>query len=228
MIPTWNTGRAIPGVNTGRGIGIIETIALMGIADGAILLEGSSAWTTGDAAALRHWYAQYLDWMLTSAYGEGRARRQKQSRCLVAGAGDRLRVVHRQPFGKRGNWRKKERTGWTARSWRTGRCRRNWQGRMDCGTALIICRLFLPWPRWHIRWGVDLWHYSNQTNAGIRAAFDWLIPVCRRGKEMGVTADLALRSRRILFAVVTGREKYMRTGNISPRHGLSGKRMPAP
>jgi hypothetical protein len=41
MNPNLNFAQAIPGVNDGRGIGIIETIALTGIADAALLLEGS-------------------------------------------------------------------------------------------------------------------------------------------------------------------------------------------
>ena len=44
MNPHLEYGQAIPGVNTGRGIGIIETVALISIADAAGLLAGSKSW----------------------------------------------------------------------------------------------------------------------------------------------------------------------------------------
>jgi hypothetical protein len=69
MNPHLEYGQAIPGVNTGRGIGIIETIALIGIADAAGLLYGSKSWTTIDHQALQQWYSQYLNWLLTSKNG---------------------------------------------------------------------------------------------------------------------------------------------------------------
>src|SRR3982750_3103898 len=69
MNPNLDFGQAVPGVNSGRGIGIIETIALTGIADAAALLKGSTSWTNNNEKALKNWYAQYLDWMLTSKNG---------------------------------------------------------------------------------------------------------------------------------------------------------------
>jgi hypothetical protein len=69
MHPNLDFGQAIPGVNSGRGIGIIETVSLLQITDAAILLQGSAAWTSMDAAALKNWFAAYLNWMLTSKNG---------------------------------------------------------------------------------------------------------------------------------------------------------------
>ena len=69
MNPHLEYGQAIPGVNTGRGIGLIETVALMGIADAASLLVGSKAWTVTDHSSLQKWYAAFLNWMLTSKNG---------------------------------------------------------------------------------------------------------------------------------------------------------------
>lgn len=69
MNPNLNYAQAVPGINDGRGTGIIESIALTGIAYAAGLLEGSSSWTAADAGALRQWYKEYLNWMLTSKNG---------------------------------------------------------------------------------------------------------------------------------------------------------------
>ena len=70
MNPNLDFGQAVPGINSGRGIGIIETIALTGIADAALLLEGSKAWTNSNGTSLKQWYKAYLTWMLTSKNGK--------------------------------------------------------------------------------------------------------------------------------------------------------------
>jgi hypothetical protein len=69
MNPNLNYAQAVPGVNDGRGTGIIESRDLTGIADAAGLLEGSAAWKESDSKQLQQWYAQYLDWLLTSKNG---------------------------------------------------------------------------------------------------------------------------------------------------------------
>lgn len=69
MNPNLDFAQAIPGINTGRGIGIIETIALSGIADAVILIKDSKAWTSKDDNAVKQWYSQYLHWMQTSKNG---------------------------------------------------------------------------------------------------------------------------------------------------------------
>src|SRR5690349_19720281 len=69
MNPNLNHAQAIPGINNGRGIGIIETISLTGIADAVTLLKGSKALTEEDSKSIHQWYAQYLNWMLTSKNG---------------------------------------------------------------------------------------------------------------------------------------------------------------
>ena len=69
MNPHLEYGQAIPGVNTGRGIGIIETVALISIADAAGLLTTSTSWSPSDHRGLQQWYSAYLDWLLTSKNG---------------------------------------------------------------------------------------------------------------------------------------------------------------
>ncbi|MDF2193338.1 alginate lyase family protein [Paraflavitalea sp. CAU 1676] len=70
MNPHLNYAQAIPGINDGRGIGIIETVALTGIADAAILLSSSGSWKATDQQGLKQWYNAYLDWMLSSKNGQ--------------------------------------------------------------------------------------------------------------------------------------------------------------
>ncbi|MFI5132601.1 MAG: alginate lyase family protein, partial [Chitinophagales bacterium] len=69
MNPHLDYGQAVPGVNTGRGIGIIETVALISIADAAGILSLSASWKPEYHRALQQWYSQYLNWLLTSKNG---------------------------------------------------------------------------------------------------------------------------------------------------------------
>ena len=70
MNPHLEYGQFIPGINNGRYIGIIETRALTGIADAVGLLENSPSWTAADTKAMQEWYSSYLDWLLNSKHGK--------------------------------------------------------------------------------------------------------------------------------------------------------------
>ncbi len=76
MNPSLRYAQAIPGVSSGRGIGIIDTLHLMEIPLAVEAMESSPDFPTADAAGLRKWFADYLDWMLASDHGreEGAAR----------------------------------------------------------------------------------------------------------------------------------------------------------
>jgi len=66
MNPHLLYAQAIKGRFTGRGIGIIDTIHLVEVARAAAVLEGSKSFR---AAEVKQWFAEYLKWMTTHAYG---------------------------------------------------------------------------------------------------------------------------------------------------------------
>ena len=73
MNPHLEYGQAIPGVCAGRGIGIIDTVELRLLPDVVQMLRPSEFWAAQDAAALRQWMSEYLEWLLTSAHGQREA-----------------------------------------------------------------------------------------------------------------------------------------------------------
>lgn len=75
MKPSIRFAQIIPGRTEPRGTGIIESRQLMRVVDAALLLEMNSAWPASEDAALRAWFGQLTEWLLTSAQGqmEGRA-----------------------------------------------------------------------------------------------------------------------------------------------------------
>lgn len=68
MNPNLQFAQAIKGRFTGRGIGIIDTIQLMEVAQGIIVME-----KVMDADVLsgsKKWFAAYLNWLMTHPYGK--------------------------------------------------------------------------------------------------------------------------------------------------------------
>jgi len=175
MNPNLEYGQAIPGINTGRGIGIIETIPLIGIADAATLLEGGSAWTPADAKGLRSWYTQYLDWMLTSKNGneEHRAANNHgtwylaQATAIALYTGDRgkARILAEEGKGKMDHQIQAD-----------GKMPEELARTNGLGYCTYCLQAYFTLAQLGTRVGVDLWEYTDTQQAGIRTAFDWLLP----------------------------------------------------
>ena len=175
MNPNLDYAQAVPGVNNGRGTGIIESIALTGIADAAGLLEGSKAWTAGDAKALNQWYVRYLDWMLTSRNGkdEHAAKNNHGTWFLVQVAdfalftGDATMARKLIEEGKEKMDGQMEKDGKMplelARTNGLGYSTYNLQAWFKLATLAERTQL-------------DLWNYRSKEGAGIRMAFNWLRP----------------------------------------------------
>ena len=69
MNPSLLYGQAIQGRVSGRSIGIIDTIHLVEVARSAQLLGEAGTLPAGDFAAVRAWFAAYLDWLTTHPFG---------------------------------------------------------------------------------------------------------------------------------------------------------------
>ncbi|GHB28144.1 alginate lyase [Salinicola rhizosphaerae] len=69
MAPNLRYAQAIPGRVDGRGIGIIESRLLIGLTRSIEQLEKASAMDSKTLAGLQRWYADYLQWMLSSDNG---------------------------------------------------------------------------------------------------------------------------------------------------------------
>ncbi|HEX9510303.1 MAG TPA: alginate lyase family protein [Puia sp.] len=175
MNPNLDYAQAIPGVNDGRSWGIIESIALTGIADAAGLLEGSRSWTNADAGALRQWYKQYLDWMLTSKNGkeEHAAKNNHGTWYLVQAADFALFTGD---------------VGAARELTEEGKLKMDGQIEKDGKMPLELARTNALWystynlQAWFKlgilaeKTGTDLWNYQNKEGAGIQTALDWLRP----------------------------------------------------
>lgn len=68
MNPNLQYAQAIKGRFTGRGIGIIDTIQLMEVAQGVIVM--AQAMNAGTVAGTKKWFADYLSWLMSHPYGK--------------------------------------------------------------------------------------------------------------------------------------------------------------
>jgi hypothetical protein len=84
MNPNLLYAQAIKGRATGRGTGIIDTIHLVEVARAAEHLARSKSASPADLAAIRRWFADYLEWLQTHEYGiQERDAKNNHGTCWV-------------------------------------------------------------------------------------------------------------------------------------------------
>lgn len=69
MLPHLKYAQAIKGKVTGRGTGIIDTIHLIEVARSVETLSGSASLSAADESAIKKWFSEYLEWLMTHQYG---------------------------------------------------------------------------------------------------------------------------------------------------------------
>lgn len=70
MSPHLLYAQAIQGHATGRGIGIIDTIHLMEVAQGMMVMMGDGVFDKATRVGIVAWFKEYLLWLTTHAYGK--------------------------------------------------------------------------------------------------------------------------------------------------------------
>ena len=82
MNPSLLYAQAIKGKVTGRGIGIIDTIHLMEVAQGILVMDNASVVNKEELQAIKNWFEQYLQWLTSHPYGlEERDAKNNHSTC---------------------------------------------------------------------------------------------------------------------------------------------------
>ena len=68
MNPNLQYAQAIKGLFTGRGIGIIDTIHLMDVAQGTLVMQNKI--NKADLLAIKNWFSDYLTWLMSHPNGK--------------------------------------------------------------------------------------------------------------------------------------------------------------
>jgi hypothetical protein len=84
MNPNLEYSQMVPGVNNGKGrcYGLIDSYSFVEMLDGVTLLESSKAFTKRDSRQLKAWFADFLEWFLTSDQGKEESR-QKNNHAMA-------------------------------------------------------------------------------------------------------------------------------------------------
>jgi hypothetical protein len=175
MNPHLEYGQAVPGVNTGRGIGLIETVALMSIADAASLLLGSRSWSDADHSSLQKWYAEFLNWMLTSKNGKDEhAAKNNHGTWYYAQVIDFSLFTGDKDKAKKLAEESKRRLD--SQLTKEGKQPLELERTNGLGYSTMNLRGWFTVARLAEKSGVDLWNYHTSGSADLQTAFDWLIP----------------------------------------------------
>ena len=70
MNPNLLYAQAIKGRFTGRGIGIIDTIQLLEVVQGLLVMQSSPAMDQQSLTAIKNWFEKYISWLTTHKYGK--------------------------------------------------------------------------------------------------------------------------------------------------------------
>lgn len=69
MNPNLLYAQAVKGQYTGRNYGIIDSIHLMEVAQGLLVMESAKAMDPETIAGVKKWFAAYTDWLMASKFG---------------------------------------------------------------------------------------------------------------------------------------------------------------
>jgi hypothetical protein len=175
MNPNLNFAQAIPGINNGRGIGIIETIALTGIADAVALLKGSKALTNEDNQSIQQWYTQYLNWMLTSKNGnEEHAAKNNHGTWFYVQSIDFALFTGNLTKAKELIEESKKRMD--SQIDKEGKMQLELDRTNGLGYSTFNTQAWFRVATLAQHAGINMWQYVNAQGAGIRTALDWLLP----------------------------------------------------
>ena len=182
MNPNLNHAQAIPGVTEGRGTGIIDTHPFVELVDAIALVQQGGFLAGGESAQLEEWLRQFAEWMLYSENGTDERNAENnhgtaydmQLAALLwkTGQTEKLRQylmtvslprIEQQITADGRQPLELART----RTWSYST--ENLEHFFKLG--VIACKA-----------GIDIFHYTSESGAGLSVALDFLLPyVCDPG-----------------------------------------------
>ena len=207
MNPNLDYAQAIPGKNNGRGIGIIETRSLTGIADAAGLLANSKAWTNSDTKSLQDWYAQFLNWMLTSKNGndEHTAKNNHGTWFLVQAIDYALFTGNKSEALKLSEEGRDEIDRQITSE---GKMPLELERTNALGYSTFNLDALFTLASLAEKSGVNLWHYKNANGADLQTALDWTVPYALDEKKWDYKQIVKYNNAELYPLLVIAADKF--------------------
>jgi hypothetical protein len=204
MNPDLEFGQAIRGINTGRGTGLIDTVALIHLAQGIMLLEDSGTLDKSVAGAMCRWYADFAHWMNTSKKGldEKKAGNNHGTwwTTQVAAYASFINDESLQSM----TWERYRTYLVPTEINPDGSCPREEARTKSLGYSSMNLDAFAVLCRLGQVAGQDLWHFRTPQGIGVEKAFLYLLPYVLNPKEWHKPQIAPYERERVIFPGLAG------------------------
>lgn len=181
MNPHFECAAALPGVYNGMAIGIIFGVQLINLIDHVLLLTLSDSWTEADNEALKSWFNEYAEWLLTSKFGieEGRAKNNHgswYSAQVAAAAVYNGNVELARQMIDKGKEQIAELIEMNSDIYPDGAMPHELKRNQSFLYSLYGLESFCALAGCGKAIDYDLWHFETKDGRGIKVAFEFLVP----------------------------------------------------
>jgi hypothetical protein len=181
MLPNLNHAQIRTGIDTGGYSGIIDTHNLPKVLDAIGLLRSSKIWKQSDERGMKQWFAEYLQWMLTSKNGkkEGQAKNnhgtfydmQIASIAIFCGENEIANKILNSEFARIASQIEPD-----------GKQPLELERTASLGYSTFNLEAWSMLANIAATKNIDLWHYETADGRSIKKAIDYLIPFVIEGK----------------------------------------------
>lgn len=204
MNPHLEFGQAVRGRNEGRGSGIIETVSLIYVVQGILLLEAAGKLDSALRAGLRRWYADYLRWLTESPKGRDEMNAGNNHATWWTAQVAAYATFTENEAAKRLAWERYRTHLVPTQIQPDGSCPRE-EARtrslsysaMNLDGFSILCRIAEGN-------GVDLWRFKTAKGTGVEKSFYYLMPYVLRPETWKKKQITVFDQDRTVFLALAG------------------------
>lgn len=208
MNPNLLYGQAIRGRATGRSTGVIDTIHLVEVARGALLLSKSEAISPSNLEGVKQWFADYLKWLTTHPYGvDERAAGNNHAVCWAMQVAAFAQLVGDEK--QLGSVREQFKNMFVARQMdKDGSFPQELRRTKPYGYSLFVADAMAGIAQIASTPGDDLWNFSLPDGRGLRKMMEFIFPFIEAKSKWPYERDVLywdewpVRQPSLLFAGV--------------------------
>lgn len=207
MLPNLNHAQIITGIDTGRGAGIVDAHKLPSIIDAISLIRSSNSWKKSDEIAMKLWFNEYLNWLITSKNGI------KESK-----VGNNHKTFYENQIATVALYCGKDEIAMTVFENATKLIAHQIEpdGKQPeelVRTLALHYSIFNLEALFYLanvaeKKGIDLWHYETKDGRSIKKALDYLVPYVIEGKKWEYPQIKPIKTRDFYSLLLQAAIKY--------------------